>query len=313
MRARYLWREKLEAEPRAISFAIKVKPCDDDYFAELPDIILPTGLHLPDLYCLSDDQAVLPEEFQDMLIRGRFDSENQGKLSITIEKCKLDCEDDHIINEFLKKSNVAVYFVNYGQNLGSYSHPFRQNLAGLFTGVDPQFSKTHEIFMKEASVTTDSGVAYPTVSQQSYFLMDSQRESVSQNEEGSLYQLEVQMGTTQDFHDRKYPRIFGIIAQIGGYIKAFLLLLYLYKPFLKRMYYIELINHLYKVDGGERLQKTNLDDSRSENGEKLITWRKFDFFGFGKKDEDDESVSSNEENQRKGNLVRVSSKIIIGH
>lgn len=42
---------------------------------------------------------------------------------------------------------------------------------------------------------------------------------------------------------------------MGGYLKAFVLFFYLYKPFLERKYYIELINHLYNVE--ERKYKQN--------------------------------------------------------
>lgn len=299
VRARYLWREKLGSEPRVISFNLKVKPCEEDYFAELPNIVLPTGLHLQDLYCLSDDQGWLPEEFQKMFVKGRFDSENQGKLSITIEKCKKNCEEDHIINDFLKKSNVAVYFVNNGQNLGSFSEPFKQNLAGLFTGLDPNFSKTHEIFMKEASVQTDSGIFFSNIKQQSYFLMESQRETVTSNDDGSLYQLEVQMGTTSDFHVRKYPRISVIIAQIGGYMKVFLLLLYFYKPFLDRMYYKDLINQLYKVEGVDGLKNSAFEDKSENNNENGSSWPKFNF----KRSRENIKVEKNQKTDNSNSII----------
>ena len=50
-----------------------------------------------------------------MEITGRFDSKIQGKLSLSIERCKEDCESDEEINKFLNKANVAVYFSNYAQ------------------------------------------------------------------------------------------------------------------------------------------------------------------------------------------------------
>ena len=83
------------------------------------------------------------------------------------------------------------------------------------------------------------------------------------------------------------------MAQIGGFVKAFVIFGWLYKPFLKRKYYIDLINHLYSVDGGEALREEKVWDSavgdfvenivdpnKDEKGEdNLIVWRKFDFFG----------------------------------
>lgn len=242
-----------------------------------------------------------------MKIKGRFDSANQGKLSISIEKCKNDCKSDKEINDFINKANVAVYFVNNGLDLKNFQKPFQRNLAGVFTAIDEDFSKSHEIFFKEASVATDSGMLLKKKKKDTYFLMDSQRESVSKARENNLYRLEIQMSTITDFHERTYRKLFAIIAEIGGYIKAFLLLAYLYRPFLTRKYYIDLINHLYKVDGGDALRRTHFDNESQGSEEKLIAWRKFDFFESNKnpgvENEEGEELAGVELNQRNNLLM----------
>ena len=100
------------------------------------------------------------------------------------------------------------------------------------------------------------------------------------------------MSQVEETHERKYRKLFYFIAQIGGFVKAFLLIGWLYKPFLKRKYYIDLINHLYSVDGGEALKEEKVwnsavgdfvngivDPNSDGKDDNLIVWRKFDFFG----------------------------------
>jgi hypothetical protein len=63
------------------------------------------------------------------------------------------------------------------------------------------------------------------------------------------------MSTVDEQHTRISKKIFSVIATMGGYLKALVLFFYLYKPFLERKYYIELINHLYNVEENKNKQE----------------------------------------------------------
>jgi hypothetical protein len=196
-----------------------------------------------------------------------------------------------------------VYYSDFGILLDNVNSPFNATLTGIFTAIDTEFSKKQDLFMKFVSVETDAGLLMSDLKEYNRTMTDSQRESISSNREGRLYSLVIQMSAKSDLHIRKYRKIFYFIAQLGGYIKAFVLFGFIYRPFLKRKYYIDLINHLYQVDGGEALRKdseveklaglTGLSDMKmlknnsklGNDAEKLIVWRKFDFFEQSKKDE----------------------------
>ena len=154
--------------------------------------------------------------------------------------------------------------------------------------------------MKMVTIKTDVGIVLTSYRSDTSPMFDTQRESVSSISNGQLYTIQLQMGQTLENHTRNYRKLFYFVAQIGGFVKAFLLIGWLYQPFLKRKYYIDLINHLYSVDGGEGLKEGNVWDSalgefvhgivdkQQDNKEKddLIVWRKFDFFGEQKAKED---------------------------
>lgn len=135
--------------------------------------------------------------------------------------------------------------------------------------------------MKTSKVVTDDAKIFKIKDKEvNYYLMDYQRETVSSSRSGNLYNLVIQMSTVKEEHSRSYKKIFALASEVGGYLKAFVLFYYIYKPFLERKYYIELINHLYNVEGGDNLKETEEElDQTEEDGEgNLITWRNFEFF-----------------------------------
>lgn len=281
---------------KTIPFDLEVEPCTEKYFVGRN---LPSNLDVDKLYCLSADQSSLPDKMKELNINGRFDSTTQGRLNLTIHKCQNQkCKSEKEIDDFLKKANVAVYYSDFGLRLDNRSHPFYSTLTGLFTSIDSEFSKNHELFMKTVVVETDDSLITSNNGRNSTrTITHNQRESVSSNRGGRLYSLIIEMSATKEHHIRKYRKIFYFVAQVGGYIKAFMLFGFLYSPFLKRRYYIDLINHLYHVDGGEALRKDEIEElnipdeeknGNAEDGENLIVWRKFDFFGVGNHPKEEE-------------------------
>ena len=231
----------------------------------------------------------MPQKFQNLNISGRFDSEVQGKLMLSIERCKVDCKPDEQIELVLNGANVAVYFKNFDIFLTNQSHPYKQSIAGVFTSIDSDFTKTHEIYMKQANVSTDAGIVRKTQLNQSYTLMDYQRATVSSNRDGTLYSLLIQMSPVTEVHQRTYKKLFSTVAEIGGYMKSFMMIIYLYRPFLQRKYYIELINHLYSVSGGDENEKKKKkkkkggEDDEEDGKDTKLTWRSFKFLDRKKK------------------------------
>ena len=112
-RAKYIYRSKTKGKSRTLSFSAKIKPCDPNYFGV--DNLQINPEVVKNMYCLSEDQAVLPQIHQDMKITGRFDSDTQARLSLSIERCREDCKSEEDIDNFLNTANVAVYFTNFAQ------------------------------------------------------------------------------------------------------------------------------------------------------------------------------------------------------
>lgn len=96
-------------------------------------------------------------------------------------------------------------------------------------------------------------------------MFESQRETITSNRDGELYTLQFAMSHLYQKHTRDYRKLFYFIAQIGGFVKAFLIIGWVYQPFLKRKYYIDLINRLYSVDQGDALKNEVVKESAVSN------------------------------------------------
>ena len=281
---------------RTISYNLKVEPCRPDYF---PKEIQGTLKLTEELYCLSEDQATLPEDEQGMVIQGRFDSSEQGKIVITMERCKVDCKPKEVIDERLGRSNIAIYTINYGISLQNKSNPFQKSLMGSFLSADSRFTKLLDVFMKYINVTSDTGYITNDQKLYEYVVVDGLTESISSEHDQIIFKTQIQMSSKIEKYSRNYKKIFSVIAEIGGFLKAFVLFAFLYRPFLKRLYFMEIINNLYRLEKNKPLNGVKISEEQEEKIKKLP---KEQSVLFREKDEDlermIESVKHKEEMER---------------
>lgn len=249
-------------QSRTISYNLKVEPCRSDYFpAEIRKSLKLTE----ELYCLSEDQATLPESEQSMKIEGRFDSSNQGKIVITMERCKVDCRPKEVIDDILGKSNIAIYTVNYGISLKNETHPFQKVLMGSFLSADSRFTKLLDIFMKKILVESDMNYFLNNnMNKSEYIVVDGSTESISSEHEQIIFRTQLQMSSKFEYYQRVYKKVFSVVAEIGGFLKAFVLFAFLYRPFLKRLYFMEIINNLYRLERNKPLSNVKISEEQEE-------------------------------------------------
>ena len=307
-RARYLYRDS--ETNHTIPFNLEIQPCEDDYF-NLANLRLPNEVKISQLYCLSSFQPAIPKKFKSIPIIGRSDSKVFGTLQISLVRCddkKATCWSNEKTDQLLNSATVAVYYNDFRLQLDQPKSAFKPTLTGLFTSIDSEFTQKQAILMKNVTVVTDRGIFFSQSQTSQVFMTDQQIQSVTSNKEGKLFDLLFSMSTIQEMHTRKYKKIFYFVAQLGGYIKAFMLFGVLYRPFLKKKYYMDLINHLYRVDGEEAIRKESIlqdlmvgsdelpldhSDNFDENGgdesgqgfntlkkrsRRMLLWKKFNFF-----------------------------------
>lgn len=243
-----------------MSFNLKVEPCQANYFSSTTK----DNQQTQDLFCLSEDQATLPENKQSMPILGRPDSKVQGKIVISMDRCVVNCLPKEEIDSILSRSNIAIYTVNYGIDLKNRQDPFKRNILGSFLSADSRFTKLLDYLVKTITVTSDFGYLLSSITDQKYVVLDSTTESISSEHDQVIFRMQIQMSSKVETYDRNYKKVFSIIAELGGYIKAMVILAFLYKPFLKRLYYIDIINSLYRVERNKPLTHVHIDEEQAE-------------------------------------------------
>lgn len=271
VRAKYDFRQlnKATGQTESISFNLKVEPCKSDYFEGYLTDSSNSGQKTSTtefdlLICLSEDQATLPEDKQNLMITGQFDSTSQGKIVFSLERCKIDCAPAAEIDKILSRSNVAIYFINNGPNYNDLKSPYRRLLQTYYTSTDPKFTKLLDIAIKKARVESDTGVILPGNYTQNYTALDRFSESISSENEQVIFRAQVQISTNMDVTIRTYKKLYTVFAEIGGYIKAFVIFAFLYRPFLKRLYYMEIINNLYRLERNRNLADVDIEREREE-------------------------------------------------
>ena len=204
------------------------------------------------MYCLSKYQAHMPEDKKDLHIKGRFDSEEQGSLKIKIHRCQEGCAKDSVIDQMLQGANIAIYFLDYGIEHNNLNEPLQTNVAGLFTSVSTDNTKTHDLYLKRVVMESDVGFVMADIRNKTKYAMASEKESIGSQKADYFYELNVKLSTISELNTRKYRRLFVVVSELGGYIKAIAILALLYRPFQDRLYYIQMINHMFKVENRRR-------------------------------------------------------------
>jgi len=277
VRAKYDYRQNNPTTGRteSISFNLKVEPCKSDYFEgylkdnnDNPNNKSSTT-DFDKLICLSEDQATLPEDKQNLKIIGQFDSSSQGKIVFSLERCKIDCKPAAEIDRMLSRSNVAIYFINNGPDFNNLDSPYRRLIQTYYTSTDPKFTKLLDIAIKKARVQSDTGVILPGNDTKTYTALDRFSESISSENDQVIFRTQVQISTNMDVTIRSYKKLYTVFAEIGGYIKAFVIFAFLYRPFLKRLYYMEIINNLYRLERNRNLADVEIEREREERVKNL--------------------------------------------
>ena len=196
VKAYYILRDRRK-EIKVKRYSVEMEACPSTYFRNGVK-----NINIEKLYCLSSVQTALDDDIKDMQINGRFDSEVQGKLLLTVQQCdpsKKKCKTPETRKQFLKSSSVAVYFLDHSTNLGNKKNPIQSLVNGVFTNIDTEFTKYHEIYLKMVTIETDTGKVFSNFDQITKPMMENQRESVSTNKDGydDLYSLQFSMSQVE--------------------------------------------------------------------------------------------------------------------
>ena len=206
------------AESKTISFNLKAEPCSSNYFELDQNNNVNKIYDLESIICLSEDQATLPENMQNLNIFGRFDSAEQGKIVILMERCKVDCKSKETIDNTLGRSNIAIYTLNHAIDLKNKNDPFYKTILGTFMSSDSKYTKLLDIFMKKVNVTTDLNYILKGHTEKNYILVDSYTESISSEYDQLIFKTQIQMSSKSETITREYKKLFSLIAELGGYI-----------------------------------------------------------------------------------------------
>lgn len=229
-----------------------------------------------------------------MKVMGRPDSDKQGKIVISMDRCVVNCLPKDEIDAILSRSNIAIYTMNYGLDLKNEKQPFKKGTLGSFLSADSRFTKLLDYSIKMIKVKSDFNYVFSSSEEKDYVALDTTTESISSEHEQVIFRMQIQMSSKFETYERNYKKVFSVIAEMGGYIKAMVILAFLYRPFLKRQYYIDIINSLYRVERNRPLTQVHINEDQAEKIQRESVHKNDSFVLKEKNNEVDDAILKKE-------------------
>jgi hypothetical protein len=235
---------------------------------------------LPMIKCNISQFEKNPEYFKDIVAGEKywcFDNSNRtvyglyggahnyGIINIYLRTCtnttlKNDCYPDDVIQK--KLANVLLSFLSI-DNLIDHSNekPFTTYLKAILYPVGVGLYKRMYTYYKPVNYTTDFGFVFTDLYQENSFQFANMDVSVDikpRNPLGYFSQVTVAGFQSNDYYTRSYFKIQNLLANIGGIIKAIMIIVEMIQfAFLENYQYSILINHIFFGNKNEPKAKYN--------------------------------------------------------
>lgn len=273
--------------------------------------------------CTADDFKRFPGYFQgqnlngstclkekEFSIKGYWDEPELDFFQIEVHACKnssnnsVICKPQEEIENFFADKYFNIWIEQKFFDFTSFDEPIMKKINNYFRGLEKGQTKIMRLFMTKTSIITDTASAYSD-----FQTIDSYRhnrieyDSTFSNE--VLFRLVLYSDQTYVVYNRRYQKLFDLLALLGGILNALVLIFgfivkYFYnlsiiRLIFKKLFFIQERPSLYNMEKenlirshflrsikkiSPKMKKSNVNDWRKKG---LTLWEniKFFFFKFG--------------------------------
>jgi hypothetical protein len=210
---------------------------------------------LSSLYCVD------PSTFQNIFIGGNWGQEFFNYLQIRIQTCQnstdsnVTCKTPEEIDNVLSGGYFVVNLIDSLFEPKNYTNPQKHFRRDTFTTMSNKFYKEVTYYLKNIDYNTDRGVLVEDLSTEKYLQLDYDKElyDFRSNLNGVILDCVFRMSNKKDIYFRKYIKIQDVLAQVGGLIKAIIIVVQiLYSNFSQVAYYFHLLENLFVFNENEK-------------------------------------------------------------
>jgi hypothetical protein len=260
----YFWMDnKMEAH-----FAIiKLVLCNQTILGEYG--LLYTNPLIPYSYCPDPNDP----NFLKIKIFGYFGSLAEGGLvTYYINQCVNNtipgviCHSQEKINNNLERAYVAISYLNYNIDNNNLTVPGKIYLDSVSKEITNTIFKTFCLRFRQIFHDTDYGFVFQGHTVETFHTVEPIEESVTSIPKfpempGNFAEVIIQCSRYKDIYSRSYIKLQDLLANIGGAIKAVMLIAgFLDQILIKNIFLMDISNKLFQIE--EHVDESSLNDMR---------------------------------------------------
>ena len=185
-----------------------------------------------------------------LFLEGEVTNQNYSNLNYNLKKCNKTknslCKSNKDINDVLKDSHFAIYFIDKSINPFSFNSPFNYYLYAYFTKLDNNLFKKVDFYFQNSTISTDEGIMFQEYRDQTYFTFNYLNEQTYSANSDILFELTLNSSRNSEFYKRYYMKLQDLAAMIGGIVNVCMVLGELISRFFNRhIMYVVILNNLF--------------------------------------------------------------------
>ena len=203
----------------------RMETCRSDHLTKLDEKTRNyfLSMNLNDFFCI-------PKDLKNLTMIGAFDQNVFQTIKFTVSMCNNlthdgKCLSSEEIKQTMSRGFVGIYFVDYNINPSNYENPKESQPKEVFTNFMINSQKEIDIYMRNNYIETDDGVIFQSVNTEIVNNFDHSTEMDFRLEDPDFLLIYFKIKQGNSYYRRTYRKFQEILAQIGGFINCFLIIM----------------------------------------------------------------------------------------
>ena len=208
-----------------------------------------------DLYCFYNSS----EEFA---LQSAWEGPVYKNILINIVTCKNSttnnnkCKSVEIIEEYMNNGNFAMYFNTLAVDPNNYENPIEVFVRDVYTPISYSMSNYIEMFFGHINFQTDNGFLLEDLQNFKQATYVSDRQLLTFNSDVIL-QVDIKLDKILTTYIRKYDKIQTVLANIGGIVKALMIVAnFMVSPLINLNFKLTLANKMFDFKTSKKSKKS---------------------------------------------------------
>ena len=250
---------------------LTVDRCSLDMVPDIDDLkVYYSRNQIDNLYCLKNFSS-------EFALQSTWDGPLYKNILINILPCKNNsknsniCKSDDIIQAALNSGNYAMHFSTLAIDPNNYEKPIVTFGKDIYTPISSLTLTYFEMNFGNINFFTDKGFLFEDLEQINQATYLSNRQILSFRSDSIVLQVDMKLDKVLTTYIRKYDKIQTVLANIGGIIKALMLLAnFLVSPFINFNFKLTLANNTFNFKTNKK-NKNNIQITSNPNKIKNMT------------------------------------------